>query len=459
MRRFLLAALAIPLALPAAAASASRKGWTPAATPSATPAAASTDAPVVPDPPFVENTRATTRPPSAEALVFQSYKPALATVTAARPTDRGGQSQGTAFVLHASGLLLTSHHVIAEADEITVRFADGEPMTARLAGADPALDLAILRVDPRGDHPMATAVLGDSDLAREGDPVVALGMPLGLGATITRGILSGKDRKVDVGTVGLAGRPVAFLQTDAAINPGSSGGPICDLDGRVLGVTTATIPGAKGVSFAIPINAVKAALPRILKEGSLGHAWLGLTLGPASGAGAEVVGVRHGGPADRAGIMTGDIVTAIRGRSINTDTDVVESMRDVVPHETIPMAFRRHGKVARVDLTATEVPVKPVVESLFLAGALLSEFTPDSPASVTAGRHFAGTGVFFDSVPKDSPAAKSGISEGDALLVIGIDAVSDLDDVRVLLDRDLSTDEVKIVVRHDQKTRTVIVPR
>lgn len=451
------------MVLVAVAAPPAQARWRRAkATPTPAPTATPTPDPLasLPDPPFVESDAPSTRAPSAEALIFQAYKPVLATITAQRDPAHGGASQGSAFVLHASGLLLTSDHVVSDSDEIVVRFNDGVPRPAKLAAADPALDLAVLRIDPPGGKPLTPAVLGNSDAAREGDPIVALGMPLGLGATITRGILSGKDRRVDVGTVGAAGSPVAFLQTDAAINPGSSGGPIVDLDGRVIGVTTATIPSARGVSFAIPINAVKRALPALLRAGLAGHAWLGMTLGAANGSGAEVIGIRHQGPADQAGLQTGDIVTAIRGHDISSDADVAAATRDIVPHETVRIAYRRHGRVARVDVTATEIPVRGPGDAVIFAGALLSEFNPDSPESVTAGRHFGGgSGVFFDSVPKGSPAEKAGVQEGDVLMVLGMDSVGDLDDVRVLLDRELGDEQFKVLVQRGEKQITVILPR
>lgn len=443
------------IALPSMA---SRKGWHGAKTPTPAPSPVPTpDAAAIPDPPFVETRPAVARAPSPEAQVFLAYKPVLASVTAQRSGERGGNSQGSAFVIHASGLLLTNFHVVSESDDIRVRFADGLPLPARLAGADPALDLAVLRIDPPAN--LGTVILGDSDAAHEGDPIVALGMPFGLGTTITRGILSGKERRVDVGTVGAAGSPIAFLQTDAAINPGSSGGPIVDMDGRVVGITTATIPAAKGISFAIPINAVKTALPRMLREASIGHAWLGLTLGPANGSGAEVIGVRHKGPADRAGLMTGDIVTAVRGRPISADSDVVEAVRDITVHETVSLSFLRRGKVTKVDLTATEVPVAPVLDSLILGGALLSEFSPDMPQNIRVGRRLEGSGVFFDNVPKGSGADRAGIQDGDVLAIVGMDNVSDLDDVRVLLDRADDAGAFKILVRRGEKQFTAIVPR
>ena len=412
----------------------------------------------VPDPPFVEKTSAP-RPASAEAKVYAALEPAVASVTASRPPEQGGFSQGTAFVVHESGLLLTNYHVVNAASEILLRFADGRTFPARLAGAEPALDLAVLRADTGSGEARAFAVapLGDSDAIAPGEPVLALGVPLGMGPTITRGILSGKDRRIDVASFGAAGFDVGFLQTDAAINAGSSGGPLVDLDGAVIGVTSATMPTARGISFAIPINAVKKALPGMLRQSGVHRAWLGLTLARATGSGAEVIGVRPGGPAWQAGLKTGDTVTEIRGREIRVDADVVEAVRDLAVLETVKVQYRRRGKVRSVQITASSVPVLGAAEeALYLGGAALAEFGPSSEAAARSGQ---ATGVLFQSVPRGSGAEKAGVKPGDVIVVLGMDSVAGLDDVRILLDRAANAEAFRLLVIRGEKTMTVVVPR
>lgn len=442
-----------------ATAGASRKKSAPDATPGpvATPAPAVLD---VPDPPFVEKAPAPAREPSAEAAVYASLEPALASVTARRPAERGGTSQGSAFAVHPSGLFVTNFHVVKDSTELWLQTPDGRSLSARVAGAEPALDLAVLRAEAgegSARPAFAVAPLGDSDRIRPGDPILALGVPLGMGPTITRGILSGKDRRVDVTATGAAGFEVGFLQTDAAINAGSSGGPLVDLDGAVIGVTSATMPSARGVSFAVPINAVKKALPEMLRHSGASRAWLGLTLGRADGSGAEVIGVRPGGPADRAGMKTGDRVTEIRGKEIRADADVAASVKDLSVHETVEVRYRRRGKVQVAQITAADVPLATAPpEALRLGGAALAEFGPSSEATSRSGQSL---GVLFADVPAGSGADKAGVKVGDVVVVLGMDSVADLDDVRILLDRAAEADAFKLLLRRGDRTFTVIVPR
>lgn len=432
--------------------------------PKATPAAAATSTPTVldvPDPPFVEKAPSAARPQSPEAVIYAALEPALVSVNVARPVERGGFSQGSAFAIHPSGLFVTNFHVVNQGAEITLRFSDGRSYPARLAGAEPTLDLAVLRVDApegRARPVFAVAALGDSDGIRPGDPVLALGVPLGMGPTITRGILSGKDRRVDVATFGIAGFDVGFLQTDAAINAGSSGGPLVDLDGGVIGVTSATLPSARGISFAIPINAVKKALPEMLRHAGVSRAWLGLTLAAPAGSGADVIGVRPGGPADRAGLRTGDVVTEIRGRELRNDRDLAEAVKDLAVHETVDVRYRRNGKVLSALVKAVDVPVPGAArpEDVALGGARLAEFGPHSDAAAMSGQ---SSGVLFASVPHGSGADKAGVKTGDVVVVLGMDSVADLDDMRILLDRTTDAGAYKLLVRRGEKTLTVIVPR
>jgi serine protease Do len=461
-RSFPIALVAAALVAFPAAAAKSKGKKKPLGASTAAPAATGTPTVLdVPDPPFVEKTQGASRPKSAEATVYAALEPALVSVTVTRTVERGGFSQGSAFAVHSSGLFVTNFHVVNNAAEITLRFSDGRSYPARLAGAEPSIDLAVLRADaPEGaTRPVfAVAALGDSDTIQPGDPVLALGVPLGMGPTITRGILSGKDRRVDVATFGIAGFDVGFLQTDAAINAGSSGGPLVDLDGGVIGVTSATLPSARGISFAIPINSVKKALPEMLRHAGISRAWLGLTLAAPAGSGADVIGVRPGGPADRAGLRTGDVVTEIRGRDLRTERDLADAVKDLAVHETVEVRYRRKSKVLSALLTAADVPLPGVAraDDLALGGAKLAEFGPTSDAAVMSGQ---SSGVLFAAVPLGSGADKAGVKTGDVVVVLGMDSVSDLDDVRILLDRIGDADAFRLLVRRGEKTLTVICPR
>ncbi len=223
------------------------------------------------------------------------------------------QGLGSGVVIDAHGLILTNAHVVAGANAIHVLTSDGDSITATVVGSDPDLDLAVVRAsDARGLRP---APLGDSDRLRVGEWVVAIGNPLGLHHTVTAGIVSATARSLD-------DSGVEFLQTDTALSPGSSGGPLLDLSGRVVGINVGILsPGGQnvGLNLAIPIAIVKEVLPHLL-AGSLVHGWIGVATAPLSPRGAATRGISGGlvlaaitedGPADRAGLLPGDIITRV----------------------------------------------------------------------------------------------------------------------------------------------------
>jgi serine protease Do len=235
-----------------------------------------------------------------------------------------GEGLGTAFVYDPKGLLLTNHHVVDRASEITVGFADGLDLEATIVGSDAQTDVAVLRVAQEG---LPALPLGDSDAVAIGDWVVAIGNPFGLAHTVSAGILSAKGRTRD-DVVGLDPNGYFhFLQTDASINPGSSGGPLLDLEGRVVGINSAVRQNANGIGFAIPINMVKQLLPMLLTEGKVRRSAIGIIvdeidaddatrLGRKDRRGALVKGVRPGGPADQAGLAVNDVILAFEGTPI-----------------------------------------------------------------------------------------------------------------------------------------------
>ena len=259
---------------------------------------------------------------------------------------------GSGVVIDAAGLILTNAHVIEKADVIHVRTPDGEDLGATVIGSDPDDDLALVRVsDPRGLQP---APLGDSDKVNVGDMVVAIGNPLGLHHTVTAGIISAKAR-------GLDDSGLEFLQTDAAINPGSSGGPLLDLNGAVVGITTAILSKAGenvGLNFAIPINAAKAILPQ-LRTGSVVHGWLGLATASLTRTGARAAGVEAGllvtdlepqGPAARAGLHAGDVLLGLAETPPVPARGIHSRVRNASPGATLIFRVWR-------DRRSLEIPV------------------------------------------------------------------------------------------------------
>lgn len=265
---------------------------------------------------------------------------------------------GSGVIIDASGLILTNAHVIEAADAIHVRTPDGDEGDATVVGTDPELDLALLRASNLTG--LRAAPLGDSDRLNVGDWVVAIGNPFGLHHTVTAGIISAKAR--DVNDSGLE-----FLQTDAAINPGSSGGALFDINGALVGITTAIVSGAGeniGLNFAIPISVVKQILPQ-LRTGTVTHGWIGMRTMNLSRSGARAVGVDSGlvviaiageGPAARAGIRLGDIVLGIAAQPPVATADVQRRIRATAPGSSVPIHVLRDKE--RFDVTV-EVGTRP----------------------------------------------------------------------------------------------------
>ncbi|MEZ4234626.1 MAG: trypsin-like peptidase domain-containing protein [Myxococcota bacterium] len=269
--------------------------------------------------------------------------------------------EGSGFVITPDGLVLTNHHVIASADHITLVMSDGERISARVLGGDADLDVALLQAESSRAYTFVP--LGDSDGLEVGDWVVAMGNGLGLGPTVTAGIVSGTGRRIGHGTFG----PGAFLQTDAAINQGNSGGPLFDLEGRVVGMSTAIIAGANSVGFAIPSNLIGGILDDLRTRGRVARGYLGvqpqtlneelrLALGVRARAGALVTSVTDDTPAARSGMRTGDVVLEVDGRTIATKSDLVSSIGNNQPGDEVELTIERDGKVSRLKVTLTERP-------------------------------------------------------------------------------------------------------
>ena len=265
---------------------------------------------------------------------------------------------GSGVVIDASGLILTNAHVIDTADTIHVRTPEGEDGGATIVGIDPELDLALLRAhNVKG---LRFAPLGDSDRLNVGDWVVAIGNPFGLHHTVTAGIISAKARDVDDSGLEL-------LQTDAAINPGSSGGALFDLSGAVVGITTAILSeagGNIGLNFAIPINAVKQVLSE-LRTGTVTRGWIGMRTVRVRRTGAPVQGVESGllviavaddGPAARAGIRLGDVLIRIGDSPIKASSDLQRRLRDSALGTTLPMTVWRDERQVDVQV---EIEARP----------------------------------------------------------------------------------------------------
>ncbi|HTI33835.1 MAG TPA: trypsin-like peptidase domain-containing protein [Miltoncostaea sp.] len=265
---------------------------------------------------------------------------------------QSGTATGSGFVADANGTIVTAAHVVDGASKITIRFSDGTTKVATLQGKDDATDIAVLKVDPSGMslHPLQ---MGSSAGLKVGDELAAIGSPFGYASSLSTGIVSGLDRTIEAPN----GFTVAHaIQTDAALNPGNSGGPILGADGRVVGVADQIATGgteqSAGVGFAVPIDLVADEVGQLAAGQKVAHAYLGVSTGDiTNGTGAAVGAITAGGPAATAGLKAGDVVTAVDGKPIEGSADLVAAIAAKAPGDQITLTVKRGGDTT--DITAT----------------------------------------------------------------------------------------------------------
>lgn len=268
-----------------------------------------------------------------------------------------GSGSGSGFVIREDGYILTNNHVVSVASGGTVEvvFADGDRRTGKVVGTSPSYDLAVVKVAREG---LPVLSLGDSDIVRVGDLVVAIGAPLGLDGTVTSGIVSALDRPVMAGESASDVSYINAVQTDAAINPGNSGGPLLDMQGNVIGVNSAIATlafggdaGSIGLGFAIPSNSAARVADEIISSGSSRTPLMGVQLDSTyTDSGARVGSVTAGSGAEAAGMEPGDIVRAVDGRTIDDATELVVAVRSYAPGDTITVEFERDGRTRSATL-------------------------------------------------------------------------------------------------------------
>ncbi|MEA2143050.1 MAG: hypothetical protein QOI64_1480 [Solirubrobacteraceae bacterium] len=295
-------------------------------------------------------------PDARSRTIRQVYAGASPSVVFVRSQESGaGTASGTGFVVDSDGTIVTNAHVVAGASSVQVRFEDnGEGVDAEVLGTDSSSDIAVLRVDPSKTGGVKPLALANSDGVQVGDLAVAIGYPLGLDRTATAGIVSGLGRDIKA--------PNGFsidkvIQTDAPINPGNSGGPLLDAAGRVIGInsqiaTTGGGGGSVGIGFAVPSNTVRQVVPRLRAGSSIKRAYLGVSTVPSTtGQGAQVADVVAGGPAEQAGLQTGDTVTRVSGETIRAPEDISATIENRNPGDKIDVQLRRAGAERTVQVT------------------------------------------------------------------------------------------------------------
>jgi Do/DeqQ family serine protease len=302
--------------------------------------------------------------PSVVNVFSERKLPEMPMLGAFGPPHHHALSLGSGVIVSPDGVIVTNHHVVAQAESIAVVLKDGRELPAKLVGSDPRCDVAVLRVDAHG---LPAIEIADSSRIRVGDLVLAIGNPFGIGQTVTMGIISATGR-ANLGINDVED----FIQTDAAINPGNSGGALVDMDGRLMGINTAIVSrsgGYQGIGFAIPSNMVAQVEDQLVRHGKVTRGWLGVVtedvddriasrLHVTPRAGAVVTDLANGGPAARAGIARGDVITAIAGARV-TDALHLRNLIALAGPGPIRIELVREGKTLATEVHLAEAPAAP----------------------------------------------------------------------------------------------------
>jgi serine protease Do len=374
---------------------------------------------------------------------------------------------GSGVIVSPDGIILTNNHVVDGAEKLTVVLSDKKKYTAKVIGTDPQTDLAVIKIDATN---LPAAILGNSDAVRIGQWVIAVGNPFQLLHTVTAGIISAVGRS----SVGLADYE-DFIQTDASINPGNSGGALADLDGNVIGINTAISSpsgGNVGIGFAIPINMARNVMNELLEKGKISRGYLGVILQDIDEnlskamniktmEGALVGDVISGGPADKAGIKTGDVIIKLDGQQVTNSTDIRNRVAQMTPKSEAKITVLRDGKEIELNVVLGERPntrkeakkseqeQNPDEQTNSKLGLSIQNLTPDAAQQLGYENE---TGVVVTEVESGSPADDAGLRSGDLIKVINKKTVTTVKEFIKAAGSLKSGDIVSMLVRRDQNT-------
>jgi serine protease Do len=375
-------------------------------------------------------------------------------------------AQGSGFFISPDGYAVTNNHVVDNAQSVEISTEDGSTYTAKVVGTDAKTDLALIKVDGRSDFSYVT--FADTD-PRVGDWVIAVGNPYGLGGTVTAGIISARGR--DIGN----GPYDDFLQIDAPVNKGNSGGPAFDESGHVVGVTTAIYSpsgGSVGIGFAIPAETVKSVVAELKEHGTVTRGWIGVqiqsvtkdiadSLGLKKAEGALVAEPQAGGPAAKAGIVSGDLIQSVNGEEVKDSRDLAKRIAAMKPDSTVKLGILHNGSQETISLSVAKMPNESIAKNESNNGNSQAATTLGltvAPADSVAGK---GTrGVVVTNMNPDGPAAEHGVRTGDVILDVAGKAVNTPSDLRQAVGKARTTGKHTVLMRikSGDSVRFVAIP-
>ena len=370
------------------------------------------------------------------------------------PADQKQEGVGSGFVISQEGYILTNNHVVEDAEQIKVKLANGSEYDAKVVGRDPKTDLALVRIS--GAKDLHALPLGNSEDLKVGSWVVAIGSPFGLEQTVTQGIVSGKGRVIGSGPYD------DFIQTDASINPGNSGGPLINMKGEVICINSAINPNGQGIGFAIPIDMAKSIIPQLEQKGSVTRGWLGIgiqqmtpslekSFGLKDQKGVLVGDVFKGGPAEKAGLERGDVITRFDGKDVAESRDLSRIVASTPVGKTVDVKLVRDGKEIERAVKVGEMEKKTEAAQLSShksLGLTVQELTPEIAGDLGLKRDEAG--VVVTHVETGSAAADAGIQTGDVIQEVNRKPVKDVQDFSQKIAQAKSQDNILLLIQRGQ---------